>query len=209
MNNQVDLGANILIYVVRNFRSQVVALLLRNGVIVPSGSTDVQVAQLVTELLKVSKSFNADFMKLLATQEVATGFASSFDGYFNYDGFDTKDPLGYKSQFSTTDFLNPPKSGTTKTTDTTKKSNFDFGKLFEGLQFGINSYLQVDKNKTDRALANASVQTSQNQLLISQGSGTGAGIPPKGSNTVLYVVLGLVGVGLLGTVVYFATKKTT
>jgi hypothetical protein len=205
MNNQVDLGASVLIYVVRNFRSQVVALLLRNGVIVPSGSTDVQVAQLVTELLKVSKSFNADFMKLLATQEVATGFASSFDGYFNYDGFDTKDPLGYKSQFSTTDFLNPPKSGTTKTKD--DKKPFDWGKVFEGLQFGVTSYLQADKNKTDRALANASVQTSQNQLLISQGSGTGAGIPPKGSNTVLYVVLGLVGVGLLGTVVYFATKK--
>ena len=206
MNNQVDLGASVLIYVVRNFRSQVVALLLRNGVIVPSGSTDVQVAQLVTELLKVSKSFNADFMKLLATEEVATGFASSFDGYSNAEGFGVSDPLGYKSQFSTTDFLNPPKSGTT-TTDTPKKSGFDFGKLFEGLQFGVNSYLQVDKNKTDRALANASVQTSQNQLLISQGSGTGAGIPPKGSNTVLYVVLGLVGVGLLGTVVYFATKK--
>jgi len=206
MNNQVDLGASVIIYVVRNFRSQVVALLLRNGVIVPSGSTDVQVAQLVTELLKVSKSFNTEFMKLLATQEVASGFAS-MDGYSNVGGsFVGDSAFGYKSQFASTDFLTPPKSGTT-TTDTPKKSGFDWGKVVEGLQFGVTSYLQADKNKTDRALADASTTNSTNAIILAQGGGAGAGIPPKSSNTVLYVVLGLVGVGLLGTVVYFATKK--
>jgi hypothetical protein len=210
MNKQVDLGASVLIYVVRNFRSKVVALLLRNGVVVPTGSTDVQVAQLVTELLKVSKSFNADFMKLLATPEVASGFAS-MDGYFNFnDAFDSS--LGYKSQFATTDFLtktpasdmanNAIKSNTTKA-----GGGFDWNKVISGVQFGVTSYLQADKNKTDRALADASVKTSQNQVVLSQSGGTGGVTTTGGSNTVLWVVLGVVGVGLVGTVVYFATKK--
>ena len=213
MNKQVDLGASVLIYVVRNFRSKVVALLLRNGVVVPSGSTDVQVAQLVTELLKVSTSFNADFMKLLATPEVLSGFTSmdgysSMDGYYNaYGDFDTS--LGYKSQFATTDFLTkkPASDMANKAIDDNKKKPFDCGKVIEGLQFGVTSYLQADKNKTDRALADASVKTSGNQVLMTQGGGTGGGGNTGGSNTVLWVVLGVVGVGLVGTVVYFATKK--
>lgn len=213
MNKQVDFGANVLIYVVRNFRSKVVALLLRNGVVVPSGSTDVQVAQLVTELLKVSKSFNADFMKLLATPEVLSGFTSmdgysSMDGYYNaYGDFDTS--LGYKSQFATTDFLTkkPVSDMANKAIDDNKKKPFDWGKVIEGLQFGVTSYLQADKNKTDRALADASVKTSGNQVLMTQGGGTGGVTTTGGSNTVLWVVLGVVGLGLVGTVVYFATKK--
>jgi hypothetical protein len=207
MNKQVDLGASVLIYVVRNFRNKVVALLLRNGVLVPTGSTDVQVAQLVTELLKVSTSFNADFMKLLATPEVLSGF-TSMDGYSNFDSaFDSS--LGYKSQFATTDFLTkkPASDMANKAIDDNKKKPFDWGKVIEGLQFGVTSYLQADKNQTDRAIADASVKTSGNQVLMTQGGGTGGVTTTGGSNTVLWVVLGVVGVGLIGTVVYFATKK--
>jgi hypothetical protein len=210
MSTQVDLGAKVLLYVVHNFRSKVVALLLRNGVVVPSGSTDVQVAQLVTELLKVSKNFYAEFMKLLSSKEVVGGLASSFDGYANAGGaFDTS--LGYKSQFATTDFLTktPVSDLANKSIDSnTKKSGgFDWNKVLSGVEFGVTSYLQADKNKTDRALANASVTTSQNQVLLSQG-GTKTGSNTKGgSNTVLWVVLGLLGVAGVGTAIYFATKK--
>ena len=211
MSKQVDLGASVLIYVVHNFRSKVVALLLRNGVVVPTGSTDVQVAQLVTELLKVSKSFNADFMKLLATPEVASGFASSFDGYFNVtEGLDSS--LGYKSQFSNMDFLTktPASSMANNALDsntTTTGGGFDWNKVISGVQFGVTSYLQADKNKTDRALADASVKTSQNQVILSQGGTTTGGANTGGSNTTLWIVLGIVGVVGVGTAIYFATKK--
>ena len=56
MSKNVDLGANVLVNVVQNSKSEVLALLLRNGVVAPSGSSDVQVAQLVTDLLKKSKT---------------------------------------------------------------------------------------------------------------------------------------------------------
>lgn len=213
MSKQIDLGANVIIYVVRNFRSKVVALLLRNGVLVPSNADEVQVAQLVTELLKVSKSFNSDFMKLVATKEVAGGFTSSFSGYANATEGLVGDPaFGTKSQFSTLDFLNPKTTTTgTTTTDATKKSSgggFDLGQVISGLQFAVNSYLQADKNKTDRALADASTTNSTNAVLLSQGGGasTGGNTNKTGSNTALYVVLGIVGVGLLGTVIYFVSK---
>lgn len=211
MSTQVDLGAKVLLYVVHNFRSKVVALLLRNGVVVPSGATDVQVAQLVTELLKVSKNFYAEFMKLLSSKEVVGGLASSFDGYANVNGaFDTS--LGYKSQFATTDFLTktPVSDLANKSIDSnTKKSGgFDWNKVLSGVQYSVDTYLQLDKNKTDRALANSSVATSQNQLLLSQGGGTITGNNTKGgSNTVLWVILGLLGVAGVGTAIYFATKK--
>ena len=217
MSKQIDLGANVIMYVVHNFRSKVVALLLRNGVLVPSNANDIQVAQLVTELLKVSKSFNSDFMKLLATKEVAGGFASSFSGYSNAGGSFVGDTsLGYHSQFSTTDFLNPktPVSNAVNnaidsTTQKSTGSGFDWNKLISGVQFGVTSYLQADKNKTDRALADASIQTSQNQVLLSQGGGasTGVGANKTGSNTVLWVILGLVGVAGIVTAIYFANKK--
>ena len=45
-------------YVVRNKKSEVLSLLLKNGVVVPSNAQDVQVAFVVTNLLKIS-----DFIK--------------------------------------------------------------------------------------------------------------------------------------------------
>ena len=58
MSAKANLGAYGIMYVVQNKKSQVIALLLKNGVVVPSNATDIQIALLVTNLLKVSKSFS-------------------------------------------------------------------------------------------------------------------------------------------------------
>lgn len=213
MSKNVDLGANILVNVVHNNKSEVLALLLRNGVVAPSGSSDVQVAQLVTDLLKKSKTFYAEFMAFLANPSTLEGLTSSMNGYANAGGEGVGYTFGTGGFYGSTDpkplAFDPTKftanTKTTLATETKTSKPFDWGKVFEGVQFGVNSYLQADKNKTDRALANASVTASQNAVLASQG-GALTGTPTK-SNTTLWVVLGLVGVAVVGGAIWFATKK--
>ena len=208
MSKNVDLGANVLVNVVHNNKSEVLALLLRNGVVAPSGSSDVQVAQLVTDLLKKSKTFYAEFMAFLAKPSTLEGLTSSMNGYANAGGSGVGYTFGGStgsfapttSTFDTSVFKTP----TSSTTDSKTSKPFDWGKVFEGVQFGINSYLQADKNKTDRALANASVTASQNAVLAGQGGNVGA---PTKSNTTLYVVLAIVGVAVVGGGIWYATKK--
>lgn len=61
MSKIANLGAYGIMYVIQTKRSEVIALLLKNGVVVPMNASDMQIALLVTNLLKVSKSFYKDF----------------------------------------------------------------------------------------------------------------------------------------------------
>ena len=69
MSKNASLGAYGIMYVVQNKKSDVLGLLLRNGVVVPSDASDLTIAMAVTNLLKVSKSFYNDFSKLLVNPE--------------------------------------------------------------------------------------------------------------------------------------------
>ena len=64
MNKNASLGAYGIMYVIQTKRSEVINLLLKNGVVVPMNATDMQIALLVTNLLKVSKSFRLFFIYL-------------------------------------------------------------------------------------------------------------------------------------------------
>ena len=57
MKSKESVGAYILMYAVKNKKGDVIALLLKNGVVVPTTANDMQVALVVTEMLKKSKSF--------------------------------------------------------------------------------------------------------------------------------------------------------
>ena len=74
------------------------------------------------------------------------------------------------------------------------------------LNTALNAFLTLDKNKTDRELANA----SQNVAMYNAqqgGSNTGGAPATTKSNTMLYVILGVVGVALIGGLIFVATKK--
>ena len=65
--------------------------------------------------------------------------------------------------------------------------------------------MTLDKNKTDRALAGSASDVA---MYNAQTGGTTGGIPPKEkSNTTLYVILGVLGVALVGGLIYVGTKK--
>jgi hypothetical protein len=197
MGKNASLGAYGVMYVVQNKRSQVVALLLKNGVVAPSNATDMQLALLVTNLLKVSKSFYRDFSALLLNQDVVAGMSVNMSGsYANVVGD------GQAFDFSVFQGGTP----TTTATTTPKPATSSPSWLNQGLgllQSGFQGYLQLDDNKTKRELANASVQLS-----TSQATQDSVLLPPStGMSTGAIVGLSLLGVTVIGLVVYLITKN--
>jgi hypothetical protein len=197
MGKNASLGAYGVMYVVQNKKSKVIALLLKNGVVVPSNATDIQIALLVTNLLKVSKSFYRDFSALLLNQDVVAGMSSNMSGsYANVVGD------GQAFDFSVFQGGIP----TTTATTTPKPATSSPSWLNQGLgllQSGFQGYLQLDDNKTKRELANASVQLS-----TSQATQDSVLPPPStGMSTGAIVGLSLLGVTVIGLVVYLITKN--
>jgi len=225
MSANASLGAYGIMYVVVNRKSDVLGLLLRNGVVVPSDASDLTIALAVTNLLKVSKTFYNEFSKLLVNPDVIYGMSANMSGsysnmsgsYANLTGDSSfcKDktnkelfPSAYKSACEGSSSFDP-KAFTTTTNDTKDKKDKSsstgwLNKGLELLQTGFQGYLQLDDNKTKRALADASVQISQ----------TGGGLqtdgnvpPPKGLSTGAIVGISLLGVSVVGLVIYLIVKK--
>jgi hypothetical protein len=223
MSKNASLGAYGIMYVVQNKKSDVLGLLLRNGVVVPSDASDLTIAMAVTNLLKVSKSFYNDFSKLLLNTDVIYGMSANMSGsYSNMSGYSnitgdsewckntknkTETPNAYKILCKDSTTLDTSIFTTeTKDTKDTKPKKEGSGWLNQGLgllQEGFAGYLQLDDNKTKRELANASMIIAQ-----SGGSTTIDGTPPpKGLSTGAIVGISLLGVTVVGLIIYVITKK--
>lgn len=106
-------GALTLVLLVKKYRSQMIALLLKNGVVVSNNTSDQQVATLMANLLKVSKSYFTDLnnfiMNPTVTQVIvgeigntAQYLKMSGNGYMNVGG--TDDPTDSSSDNSTANY---------------------------------------------------------------------------------------------------------
>jgi hypothetical protein len=201
MNEQSNLGASIIIYVASQHRKEVVDLLLRNGVVAPSNSTDIELAQIITQLLKSSKNFKKEFLQLLGKPNVLQGTVA-MSGYSNAVGNFSDTFSVSPSPFSTTAF---PTSTTIASTTgaTAPKTGFTLDKALNIFTQGLNTYLTLDTNKTNRALANASVANAQAGNLIPQET-INASVK---SNTTMYVVLAIIGVVVVGGGIWYAVKN--
>jgi hypothetical protein len=212
--SNTTLGAQALLHTIQIKKAEVIALLLKHGVVVSSTTPDMEIAMIVTNLCKTSNSFYKGFTKLIADKKVVETIYSSMDGYSNTTGGTFYTPSTFDigdTTTTTTNYCDKPENkalalcggSTASNSNTTPKSSTSW--LTNALnlaQTGFNGYLQLDTNKTKRALADASVQ-------VTQAGGNVNGMPPatKSSNTALYVVLGFVGVSVIGLLVYLATKK--
>jgi len=208
----IDTGAMTLVLLVKNYRSQMIALLLKNGVTVPNGASSQQIAMLMANLLKVSKSFFRDLNNFLQSPKVietlAGGMTESAQYYRASGGNFAGQREGNAQYFRATG---------TDANDAPKKDGFwsglNFGNLFSQALDGFGKY---DKNQTDRAIADAQGNV---------GGYTGSGLPTGGNtggntgggggkdddpdtkmSTTLIVVLSLVGVAVLGTIIYFVAR---
>jgi|688.fasta_scaffold436652_3 hypothetical protein len=204
MSKNASLGAYGIMYVVKNRKSEVIALLLKNGVVVPSGASDMTIALAVTDLLKVSKSFFNEFSKLLVNEDVVYGMSANMSGsYSNFTGFQAQtfeeNPFEkYGSTTSTTSTTNKPKE-----TKSTSNSTGWLNKGLELLQTGFQGYIQLDDNKTKRELADASVKISSDEVTKE----TTKKLDDEGMSTGAIIGLSLLGVTVVGLVVYLVVKN--
>jgi len=200
MTSNVNLGAYGIMYVIENKKNEVISLLLKNGVTIPSNATSLQIGVIVTNLLKSSKSFYKDFSKLLLNQDTIVGMSSNMSGgYANVEGFDFSQYTVPPSPFapSTTSNSSTP----TKTTSSSSKSGF-INQGLNILQTAFQGYLQLDDNKTKRQLADASVIISQDNTIKDQNKP-----PSDGLSTGAIIVLSVLGIAVVGTIAYFLIKK--
>jgi hypothetical protein len=205
MNENENLGAYALMYVVQNKRSQVVSLLLKNGVVTPLDASDMQIALVVTNLLKISSSFYNEFLPLLLNEETVNATMLNMSGsYFNANG---------NADFckNTANKVSSPTSykllcGESSSPDTTKPSSSSSVSLLNQglsiLQTSFQGYLQLDDNKTKRDLANASVKISSDEVKKEEITPTKTGL-----GTGAIVGISILGVTVVGLVIYLIAKK--
>lgn len=209
-----NIGATSVMFVVMKKRAELLALLTKNGVKYPANATDMQLAMIVTNLLKISKTFRMEFEQLLTEQDVIVGIFSGMDGAYSNFTFDfqTFDP----NKFST----NPPNPKTkpydlalVKSTDVKpkEKGKFNLGSALELLQNGFAGYLALDENKTQKALAEASVKIKESDVKLGEmGILPDGNLPKKdGLSTGAIIGISIAGILLLGGVIYFVTKNKT
>ena len=206
----VETGAMTLVLLVTNYRSQMIALLLKNGVTVKNRASTQEIAITMGNLLKVSKSFAKDLKDFISNpsvlqvlagglQQNAQYFSASGDGYLNLtDYFD-------KEEVETDPALPTP-------TTPAKKDSFWSGiNLGDLLTKGIDTFSKADKNRTDREIARlrASIEGGKNltdEEVIAEVEKKEKEKNDEGMGTATIVVLSLVGVALIGTVIYFVTR---
>lgn len=223
MKPTIETGAMTLVLLVSNYRSQMINLLLKNGVTVPSGASNQQIASMMANLLKISKSFAMDLQKFISNPKViqvlAGGFSQNAE-YFRASGFAGK-KVGNAQYFRASGYFNgegdeeeDPALPSTNTNTPPKTGFFSGLNLGNILKDGLNLFGQIDKNKTDREIANAQAQISANTG-VNVGSGSGSGDSGSGSggktpddkmSTTTIVVLSLVGIAVLGTIIYFVAR---
>ena len=209
MNENENLGAYAIMYVVRNKKNEVLGLLLKNGVVVPSNATDIQVAFVVTNLLKISNSFYNEFSELLLDEETVNAVFSNMSGsYYNYTGAgdsayckNTANKTESSYKILCKDYVDTSASSTTST-KTDKDSESWINQGLNLLQTGFQGFLQLDDNKTKRDLANASVKISTNEVTKGETPP-----PPTKLSTGAIVGISLLGVTVVGLVVYLIAKK--
>jgi hypothetical protein len=201
-----NIGATSVMFVVMKKRAKLLALLTKNGIKYPSNATDLQLALIVTNLLKTSKSFRIEFEQLVTEPDVIVGVFSGMDGaYSNF----TFNPNQFDPNYFSTGTSKPTTNlGLQKPAKEKKDGNF-FGNALSLLQTGFAGYLALDENKTQKALADASVKIKDNDVKLAE-----LGILPSGNETKVaglstgtIVGLSIGGIVLVGAIVYFVTKK--
>lgn len=207
MDKEVNLIADTIVYAVQNQKSQVLGLLLKNGVVVPTGTSDAKIIVAVSDTFKKSKPFRKEFIDLIGKSEFVS--SSSFDGYanvngFNYDSsFDPTDPL-FKSLSSKV-----PSTTTTKPASSTaqKTSFWSTDNIMALINKGADVYTTTTTNQANIALANSAKARAEAGIVDSGVNNSGALDKEKtGDNTVTYVVVGVVGIALVGGLIWYFTK---
>lgn len=210
MNSQDQNLSYVIAYAVVNDKQDLINFLSENAIIVKEKITDEELTSLVISALASSVKVQENFLTWLEFKARQNRFSNS---------------TGY---FSTLPTFSPSVTGTTSGSTTTSTSTssgfwsgFDAGAVTGILTSGLSLFGGLtqsnDQRKAMEAQAKAQIalaqaqagsdatqlQIAQMQLAAAQANVNKSG----GSNTTLIVVAVIGGIALLGTVVYFVTRK--
>jgi hypothetical protein len=222
----VETGAFTVVLLARLYRSQMTALLLRNGIAVPEGATDQDLAFTIAELLKVSRSFNRDILLFLSNPAVAKTIAEALSGnaqYFRMSGSGFMNAGGFVAPTSPLPMSVLDNQqigidlGTTDTGATTATEGDDEPKWYDSIKNNLGNYLsdtvklfgQLDTNKTQREIARSQSTIAMYQAQAGGGSTTSTlgGTPQKdGMSTTTIVLVSVVGLVLIGGLFYMLSR---
>jgi cobalamin biosynthesis Mg chelatase CobN len=186
-DNHVNLIADSIVYAVQNEKAKLTAILLKNGVVVPSGTSDANLILLVSEVLKKSNPFRNDFINLIASNEYVSSNFSNFSSYSNAAGELNVLPEGNEP---------PAKPAST--------SFWTTANLTALLNKAADTYSTVSTNQANTALANAATVRAQTGATDSPVAAVAA---PKSSNTTLYIILGIIAVGAIGGFIWYKNNS--
>jgi hypothetical protein len=221
-------GALTLVLLVKFYRSQMIALLVKNGIVVNNNATDQQISSMMANLLKVSKSYFKDLNDFISNptvvQRLGGGIQQTVEysnmsgsAYMNYEGEDNPD--GTDTPTNSDPALPTPTGSTSSTSATTPPkagffSNLNLADLIKG---GMNLFGNYTKAQSDAEIARQHAIVAQAQAgggavtidpTTGQATTTTSNDKTKDTkmSTTTIVLLSLVGVAVLGAVIYFATK---
>jgi LPXTG-motif cell wall-anchored protein len=243
-----NMGAMIIVLLVKYYKQSMVSLLKKNGVIVPPRASDRDIVDLIVTTMKVSKSFDKDLRAFLAKPVVLGnvmgefknfteepkffGFTEEADyfrfveeaqylrmdgGYNNVTGYDFN-PYQFGLDFttkpkSTTPQLSLPSTDTTTSQPTTTTGATApkgvWTSIFTVGNMALDFFKTKSTNEANIAIANATKAQAEAQASPSINLPQGADGKPQanGSNTGTYILLGVLGLAIVGGIVYYVRKK--
>jgi hypothetical protein len=213
-NPTAQTGALTLVLLVKSYKSQMISLLVKNGILVDNSDSDQQIATLMANLLKVSKSYFQDLNDFITNPAVTNVIAGGFEQtaqYYKMTGDGYMNMTGYKSPFADYTIPKSPFSNSnTKDTETPAKSSF-----WKDLASNIPNYLSdgiklvgtLSTNKANTAIANSQKVIAETGGSVDPNTGKKADEDEdEGMSTTSIVLLSLLGVAVLGTVIYFVAR---
>lgn len=190
-------------------------LLRRNGVSTNNITTKNELADVFIESLVASKGLAKDFAQYVKSKDNANFMNYNASGMYNsVVGDGVPDAYNMSGDESNTNIWSPSGSSTSVNADGENEAEDGKkkkGGFFAGLNLAdlINQATEIYLKENERELAK--LETTQIKEIanttVNNDKFSPSSPPAKSSNTTLYVVLGVVGLALVGGVIYAVSKK--
>lgn len=216
-------------HTMRTRRDSIIALLRKHGVIIDQSYDDPAITIAVLKAVGTSPRFRGDLSKLMADaasegKKSFTGREGFFqftgrEGFFGFTGKEgffnfgpTDEELG--STTSTSNYT-PASTGSSSTSSATKTNSALSGLLTGNnlsnlFNTGLNVLSTTVSAKSNQKLADTALQIEQAKTMQAAylaGGGYGSTLPGAGMSTGAKVAIGVLVLGVLGTVTYFIVRK--
>jgi hypothetical protein len=198
----------ILLSQVSTNKDKFLGLLRRNGVLVNTNVSDIDLTNMILRAMQKSETFKNEtvlLMAVLMSNNNEVSFAN-MSGYSNFEGssFNPTNPFSSLPTFDPNAFAPSGSTSTTTsatTTSTTPKKEFEdttVGKITGQLFSAFDKFLQSKELDVRKEEAKAGQVISENKVETKDD---------EKSNVGLYVGLAIGGVALVGLLVYVIAKK--